>query len=293
MGVDLLAGMVHGIPQIVEGRAPRIGVFDSGVGGLTVHREIAALMPGADLVYLADSAGFPYGPLPDAVLVERVCAVVGRLIERHEPDLVVIACNTASTLALPVLRARFAMPFVGTVPAIKPAAAISKSRKISVLATPGTVARDYTRELVLAHSGDCRVTLVGSRGLAALAERELCGDPAPDADIRAEIAPAFRDDADGRTDAVVLACTHYPLLRHRLEALALWPVSWIDPAPAIARRVVALVGAAAHPGHAGTRLMLFTHEGPVAAPLARALEAAGGTVQTEPMAFAPPMAARC
>src|SRR5690606_31075959 len=135
-----------------------------------------------------------------------------RLVERHAPDLVVIACNTASTLALPVLRKRFSIPFVGTVPAIKPAAAMSRSGRISVLATPGTVARDYTRELIAAHAGHCAVTLVGSARLAGHAERELRGDPVTDAEIAAELAPCFVADAGGRTDVVVLACTHYPLL---------------------------------------------------------------------------------
>jgi glutamate racemase len=242
--VDLLAGAVSGTAGTLGARTPRIGVFDSGLGGLTVHAEIARTLPGADLVYLADTAVFPYGELAEHVLVERVLLVIGELVDAERPDLVVIACNTASTLALPALRARFAIPFVGTVPAIKPAAAASESRRFSVLATPGTVARDYTRELVQTHASDCRVTLVGSRRLARLAEAELRGEEVPDEAIREEIAPCFVEDEGGRTDTIVLACTHYPLLLPRLETLAPWPVRFIDPAPAIARRVAALVGAA-------------------------------------------------
>jgi glutamate racemase len=145
---------------------------------------------------------------------------------------------------LPHLRRRFPIPFVGTVPAIKPAAELSLSRRIAVLATPGTVARDYTRGLIEAYAGGCEVTLVGSRRLAELAEAELTGRPAADADILAEIGPCFVAGEGRRTDVVVLGCTHYPLLLPRLERLAPWPVIWLDPAPAIARRVSQLLGPA-------------------------------------------------
>src|SRR5690606_16788127 len=153
-----------------------------------------------------------YGPLAPGALSARVLGVMEGLIARHQPDLVVIACNTASTLVLPLLRARFAIPFVGTVPAIKPAALATRSGHVSVLATPGTAAREYTRELISQFAAHCRVKLVGSVHLAAYAEAELAGNPAADADIAREIAPCFVDEADGRTDVVVLACTHYPLL---------------------------------------------------------------------------------
>jgi glutamate racemase len=171
------------------------------------------------------------------------------LIARFSPALVVIACNTASTLALPVLRARFATPFVGTVPAIKPACERSQTKRVSVLATPATVRRDYTQALIREFAGDTRVTLVGSDKLASLAEAALHGEAVTDADIAAEIAPAFVNDG-GRTDTVVLACTHYPLILDRLERLAPWPVTWLDPAPAIARRASSLIGAPGTPAKA-------------------------------------------
>lgn len=241
MRVDLLAGTVYGpAPMIVS--APTILIFDSGLGGLTVFSEIRKARPDARFVYAADDAGFPYGRLSEDALVARVLFVMDRLIARHAPDLVVIACNTASTLVLPHLRRRFSVPFVGTVPAIKPAAERSRSKHIAVLATPGTVARDYTRGLIEAFAGGCRVTLVGSQRLAALAEAELAGEPAPDAAIAAEIAPCFVAVDGARTDVVVLGCTHYPLLLRRFETLAPWPVVWLDPAPAIARRVAQLLG---------------------------------------------------
>jgi glutamate racemase len=166
------------------------------------------------------------------------------LIAEHRPDLVVIACNTASTIVLPDLRKTFALPFVGTVPAIKPACAASVTRRVSVLGTEATVKREYTRALIRDYAQDCQVSLVGAKRLAAHAEAELDGRPVSDADIGAELAPCFRDDG-ARTDIVVLACTHYPLLIDRLQRLSPWPVRFLDPAPAIARRVTDLLGPAA------------------------------------------------
>jgi glutamate racemase len=228
--------------------APTILVFDSGLGGLTVLREIAKARPDARFVYAADDAFFPYGRQDEAALVARVLSVMDELIAAHRPDLVVIACNTASTLVLPQLRTRFAVPFVGTVPAIKPACAASVTKMVSVLGTEATVRREYTRALIRDFAEGCAVTLVGSPRLAEMAEAELMGEPAADADIAAELSPCFveaqKNDQIARTDTIVLACTHYPLLLDRLRGLAPWPVNFIDPAPAIARRVVDLLGPA-------------------------------------------------
>jgi glutamate racemase len=221
---------------------PTILVFDSGLGGLTVFREIAAARPDARLVYAADDAFFPYSRHGEAELVARVVPLLGELIVRTAPDLVVIACNTASTLVLAALRARYAVPFVGTVPAIKPACASSQTKRVSVLGTDATVTREYTMALIRDFAQGCDVTLVGSARLAAIAEDALRAQPVDDAAIAAEIAPCFVDDGARRTDTVVLACTHYPLLLDRLARLAPWPVAWIDPAPAIARRVLDLLG---------------------------------------------------
>ncbi|MCI0601251.1 MAG: glutamate racemase [Beijerinckiaceae bacterium] len=218
-------------------RVPKILIFDSGLGGLTVFAQVKRLLPGARLIYAADDAAFPYGELREDALVARVVQVMDRLISSSGPDAVVIACNTASTLALPHLRACYPnLPFVGTVPAIKPAASQSRSGLISVLATPGTVARDYTRELVRNFAAHCEVTLAGSSILAPLAEAFMQGQAVEDAAIAREIGPAFVSAKGGRTDCIVLACTHYPLLLAQFERLAPWPVAWIDPAPAIARR---------------------------------------------------------
>jgi glutamate racemase len=215
-------------------------VFDSGLGGLTVLREIVAARPDAHYVYVADDAFFPYGHHGEDQIIARVVPLVGELIATHAPDLVVIACNTASTLVMSHLRGRYQVPFVGTVPAIKPACAQSKTKRVSVLGTRGTVKREYTKALIRDFAQGCEVTLVGSGELASLAEAALSGNEVSDREIAAELAPCFigaDEDDRGRTDTVVLACTHYPLLMDRLVALAPWPVEWIDPAPAIARRV--------------------------------------------------------
>jgi glutamate racemase len=233
-------------------------IFDSGLGGLTVAREVAAARPDARLVYVADDAGFPYNDQPENALIERVLRVVGEAIATHKPDLIVVACNTASTLTLEHLRAKFKVPFVGTVPAIKPACAASKSRRVTVLGTQATVGREYTRGLIREFAGGCEVDLVGSSRLAALAEAELNGAPATDAAIAVEIAACFVDKDGKRTDTVVLACTHYPLLLNRFRKLAPWPVEWIDPAPAIARRVTDLIGPAAGGKPAEPTRMVFT-----------------------------------
>jgi glutamate racemase len=259
MLVDLLAGTTYN-PAVMPSPVPTIMVFDSGLGGLTVFSEVLKARPDARFVYAADDAGFPYGRLTEEALVARVLAVMERLIGLYHPNLVVIACNTASTIVLPHLRARFSVPFVGTVPAIKPAALATRSGHVTVLATPGTVARDYTRDLVETYAAGRRVKLVGSRRLAGIAEAELAGAPVTDDELLAELEPCFVEDASGRTDVVALACTHYPLLLPRFEKLAPWPVTWIDPAPAIARRVVQLIGAPV-PGHEsdeGEALAVFT-----------------------------------
>jgi glutamate racemase len=243
-------------------------VFDSGLGGLTVYREIAAARPGADFIYVADDAAFPYGALTASALTERVVKLIGELIGQYRLDIVVIACNTASTIVLPHLRQRFSLPFVGTVPAIKPACAGSINKRISVLGTEATVEREYTRALIRDYAADCQVTLVGSKMLAAYAEAEIAGEPVSDALISAELAPCFRDDG-ARTDTIVLACTHFPLLLERFSRLAPWPVAFVDPAPAIARRVIDLLGPASPAIARGTTHAVFTSGRKPAAALAR------------------------
>lgn len=234
-------------------------VFDSGLGGLTVMREVVKARPDAAYVYVADDAFFPYGHHTEEEIIARVVPLMGELIARHTPDLVVIACNTMSVSVLTHLRAAYRVPFVGTVPAIKPACAASRSKQVSVLGTKATVQREYTRALIRDFGGGCAVTLVGAPDLASLAEAAMQGDNVSDAAILAEIAPCFvAGETGARTDVVVMACTHFPLLLDRFTALAPWPVQWLDPAPAIARRVVDLLGSARGPAAASEPAMVFT-----------------------------------
>ena len=219
-------------------RSPRILLFDSGMGGLTVAQAVREALPLAHLIYAADTAAFPYGAWEEVRLIERILNVVGRFISTANPDLVVIACNTASTLALTQLRELYSVPFVGTVPAIKPAAAQTKSGIIGVLATPGTANREYTQALIHTYAYHCKVFLHGAARLAEMAEAKLKGGGISLEDLRDEIQPVFRSRAGRRTDTVVLGCTHYPLLLDDIRKAAPWPVEYIDPAPAIARRVV-------------------------------------------------------
>jgi glutamate racemase len=244
---------------------PTILVFDSGLGGLTVLREIVRARPDAHYIYVADDAFFPYGHHGEDEIIARVVPLIGDLIANHVPDLVVIACNTASTLVMSHLRAEYSVPFVGTVPAIKPACASSKTKRVSVLGTKGTVKREYTRALIRDFALGCEVTLVGSADLASLAEAALSGVEVSDLAISAELAPCFVGDGaidPIRTDTIVLACTHYPLLMDRLVRLAPWPVDWIDPAPAIARRVVDLLGAPGREFDSAGAEMIFTSKRP-------------------------------
>lgn len=217
-------------------------VFDSGIGGLTVLREARVLMPDRRFVYVADDAAFPYGPWEEDALRAHVVALFGKLIAEHNPEVAVIACNTASTLVLGDLRAAFPdTPFVGTVPAVKPAAERTRSGLVSVLGTPGTVKRQYTRDLIGEWASKVHVRLVGSERLASLAETYMRDGYVDEDAVRAEIEPCFIEQDGKRTDIVVLACTHYPFLVNRMRKTAPWPVDWVDPAEAIARRALSLL----------------------------------------------------
>lgn len=226
-------------------------VFDSGIGGLTVLREARLLMPERGFIYVADDAGFPYGGWEEEPLKARIARLFEELFDRYDPEAVIVACNTAFTLAGADLRHRFPEKrFIGTVPAIKPAAERTRSGLVSVLATPGTVKRAYTRDLIQSFASQCHVRLVGSENLARMAEAYIRGETLDDAAVLSEIAPCFVEKEGLRTDIVVLACTHYPFLANVFRRLAPWPVDWLDPAEAIARqarRLVPLVEGAEHP----------------------------------------------
>lgn len=213
-----------------------VALFDSGLGGLSVLEAVRGVFDRVRVDYVADGAFFPYGPRGEDEIRDRVVAVVGAYLDQPgAAGVVVIACNTASTAALGALRGTFpGVRFVGVVPAVKPAAQASRSKVIGVLATPGTVARPYHAALIAQHAADCLVLCHGAAGLAALAERALCDGVVNPKAVQAEIAPLFSNPA---MDTVVLGCTHYPLLRETLEAVAPWPVSWCDSGLAVARQV--------------------------------------------------------
>jgi len=215
-------------------------MFDSGVGGLSVLAPTRALLPQASYVYVADNGGFPYGTKSEAEIAGRVPALLGRLVERYRPRLVVIACNTASTIALAAVRAALDLPVVGTVPAIKPAAELSKTRVFGVLGTDATVRQPYVDDLSARFAGDCTVLRHGSARLVELAEARLRGDPGEPADYAAVLGGLLDQPGGDRIDTVVLACTHFPLVAAQLSAAAPRPLSFVDGGAGIARRVAHL-----------------------------------------------------
>ncbi|PKH09119.1 glutamate racemase [Moritella sp. Urea-trap-13] len=218
----------------------KILIFDSGVGGISIYKAIKEQLPNADYLYLFDNAYFPYGELDPEFLIERVCQLIGYMYENHSPDLVVIACNSASTLVLPALRQRFPIAFVGVVPAIKPAALHSKKKKIGLLATPGTVSREYTQLLVNEHAQDCEIDMIGTTSLVLQAENKLYGH-AVDLDEISNVVSRWQDP-DHSPDIVVLGCTHFPLLVSELENLLGEHIQFIDSGMAIASRVKDILG---------------------------------------------------
>src|SRR5579884_1896551 len=209
--------------------------FDSGVGGLSVLEPTLRLLPNAPIVYAADSAGFPYGKRTEAEIASRVPALLGRLVERFRPRLAVIACNTASTIALEHVRSALDLPVVGTVPAIKPAAEISRTRVIGVLGTEATVRQPYVDDLAAKFAADCTLIRHGSPELVELAEAKLGGEDISLDEIRAAAQPMFDAPQGNRIDTVVLACTHFPLLNQELRS-AFPHIAYVDGGPGIARR---------------------------------------------------------
>jgi len=240
----------------VDASAP-ILFFDSGVGGLSVLGPTRELLPNAPIVYAADSAGFPYGKRSEAEIASRVPALLGRLVERFHPRLAVIACNTASTIALDHVRSALDLPVVGTVPAIKPAAEMSKSRVIGVLGTEATVRQPYVDDLAAKFAGDCTIIRHGSPDLVELAEAKLSGGDVSVETVAAAARPMFETAEGSRIDTVVLACTHFPLLEEELRA-AFPQVAYVDGGPGIARRIAYLTREQPWPQAPSQGLMLFT-----------------------------------
>jgi len=249
-------------------------MFDSGVGGLSVLSPTRALLPQASFVYVADNGGFPYGTRTESEIAARVPALLGRLVERCRPRLVVIACNTASTIALAAVRGALDVPVVGTVPAIKPAAEQSTSRVIGVLGTDATVRQPYVDDLSRRFAADCIVLRHGSARLVELAEAKLRGEATDPADYAAVLDGLLRQPEGDRIDTVVLACTHFPLVADELRAASPRPLTFVDGGPGIARRVAFLTQDQDWPTHPVGRA-IFTAVAEISAPLRAALEIRG------------------
>jgi glutamate racemase len=220
----------------------KILVFDSGVGGLSIlqaiqsHKDIDAFAH--QWLFCSDNEFFPYGTKSEIELIDRVRRVLRAVAEQYQPDIIVIACNTASTVALDAVRAELSVPIIGVVPAIKPAALLSKTRSIGLLATPGTIKRNYTQQLITDFASDCHITLLGSTDLVEMAEDFLRTgrmDKQQLADILAPLSEAIRNH---QLDSVVLACTHFPLLIDALKDVLPEVSYWVDSGDAIARRVI-------------------------------------------------------
>ena len=251
-------------------------IFDSGVGGLTVLDATRKLLPDAPVIYAADNAGLPYGAKTEAQVAARVAGLLGRMTERFRPRLVCIACNTASTIALGMVREVLEVPIVGTVPAIKPAAALTRSGVIGLLGTEATIRQGYVDRLEAEFAQHKTLLRHAAPELVEAAESRLRGEPVDPA-IFARAAAGLRAQPGGAAiDTVVLACTHFPLLAAELAAAFGDGVSFVDGADGIARRVAALTAGQAMTRTAGD-FALFTRAGPEIAALAPALAARGLT----------------
>lgn len=235
--------------------------FDSGVGGLSILAPTRKLLPHTPVIYAADPAFYPYGTKSEAEISARVPALLGRLVERYRPRLAVIACNTASTIALPVVRAALDIPVVGTVPAVKPAALGSKSRVIGVLGTQATVRQPYVDRLAQEFGADCTVLRHGSRELVDYAEAKL-REQAVDPEIPARALEGLLAQKGGdRMDVVVLACTHFPLVEADLAAASPRPLTFMHGGDGIARRIAFLTQGQDWPVEPAPGIAVFTRLG--------------------------------
>lgn len=239
MAIRLQEESITSMEATASDLRPTVLVFDSGVGGLSVYDEVRQLLPDLHYLYAFDNAGFPYGEKTETFIVERVVAIVDAITRRHPISLVIIACNTASTVTLPALRERFGFPVVGVVPAIKPAARLTRNGVVGLLATRATVRRSYTHELVSQFAKTCKIEMLGSAELVELAEAKLHGDEVSLEEVRRIVQPWLRMAEP--PDTVVLGCTHFPLLRDELQQILPEGTRLIDSGAAIARRTAWLL----------------------------------------------------
>ena len=230
----------------------KILIFDSGVGGLSVFKEIEAKLPALNYFYIFDNAAYPYGELGHDTLIARVETLVCQYVEKLAIDLVVIACNTASTIVLPTLRAKLSIPIVGVVPAIKPASNLA-NKAVGLIATPATVTREYTQDLIRDFSKTKPVELLGSTLLVDMAEEKLRGRELSHLELQQALEPIA-----GKIDVAVLGCTHFPLIKEEIQNVLGEHVLLVDSGEAIARRVLELLGQRAERDYRGQREIYST-----------------------------------
>ncbi|MDP0561112.1 MAG: glutamate racemase [Candidatus Endonucleobacter sp. (ex Gigantidas childressi)] len=258
----------------MQQQARPIIIFDSGIGGLSIYKDVKQMLPGLKVIYCADNMGFPYGSKPEKDVADRTSYYLRKLTEHYNPLLAIIACNTASTISLPRVRQELNIPIVGVVPAIKSASEYSKNRCFGLLATPGTIARKYTASLIEDFANDCHVIPVGSSELVHMAEQYFGGEKIEPELLQTIIEPFFSEKL--LPDSIVLGCTHFPLLKHLLQSVAPVKVQWIDSGAAIARRVQSLLGGAElNSINCEESLFVYTVEFPYAKTLFVTLQAMG------------------
>lgn len=239
----------------MQGHHP-IGVFDSGIGGLSVLRAIRQQMPSEPVIYLADQAHVPYGPRP-LEEVRRFSVAIARFLLTHQAKIIVVACNTASAAALYQLRKEFPqVAFVGMEPAVKPAAESTRTGRVGVLATPATFQGELYASVVERFARDVRLYTDTCPGLVAQIEAGELNAPATRAILEKALEPMLRQNID----TIVLGCTHYPFVIPLLQHIAGPQVRVIDPAPAVARQVGRLLQAAglAAPENAAPPFRFYT-----------------------------------
>jgi len=226
------------LPKTLQ-TSPTILIIDSGVGGLSVYSEVVKLLPMAHYLYVFDNDGFPYGTKEEAFIIERVMTITQQMVQRYDIHLAIIACNTASTITLPSLRKAFNFPVIGVVPAIKPAARLTSNGVVGLLATQGTIQREYTYELIKQFAEGCQIEMLAAPLLVELAERKLHGLAVAVQDV--EVAISSLLTLNEVPDTVILGCTHFPLLKHELEQIFPRGTLFIDSGLAIARRALFLL----------------------------------------------------
>lgn len=217
-------------------RPTHVGVFDSGVGGISVLNELRAVLPGSDFTYVADQAHCPYGDRPAAQIVDRAAVITDFLVEQGA-DVVVVACNTATVAAIDVLRSRSSIPLVGTEPPVKPAAAATRMGAVGVLATSRTLDGAKFGRLVETHAAGARILVQPCPGLADRVEAGDLDGPATRAVLERRLEPFF----EAPVDVVVLGSTHYVFLRPLIEALVGDRVTVLDPVAGVVRRTRAVL----------------------------------------------------